>query len=134
MTIFATNIDMIRKNLFTILIALLLLFLSLTNGQKFQNTSISKIPYIDKIVHFGMYFLLMMVIIIEHRKQIRNIKKLFLFSLFPLMYGILIEILQSTITTTRSGEFMDAVFDTLGIVAAVFIWKFVRPSEKEPVK
>lgn len=125
---------MIKKNLFSILVALLLLYLSLSNAEKFQNIALEKIPYIDKIVHFGMYFLLMSVIIIEHRKNIHNFGRLFLLTIFPLSYGILMEILQMTFTSTRSGDIMDAIFDAAGIMAAVVIWILVKPLIRESLR
>jgi VanZ family protein len=118
---------MIRKNLYSILVALLLLYLSLTNSEKFQKAPLSNIPFMDKIVHFSMYFVMMSVIILEHRKSLKNSRNLLLFALIPLSYGILMEILQSTLTVTRSGDFYDAVADAAGILASVFIWLLIRP-------
>jgi VanZ family protein len=125
---------MIRKNLYSILVALLLLYLSLTNAEKFDKIPIVNIPYIDKFVHFGMYFLMMSVIIIEHRKALRNYRNLFLFALIPLSYGILMEILQSTITMTRTGDFYDALADTAGIIVSVVLWLLIRPTLKEEIR
>ncbi len=121
---------MIRKNLYSILVALLLLYLSLTNSEKFQKVPFSNIPFMDKIVHFSMYFLMMTVIILEHRKSLKNSRNLFLFALIPLSYGILMEILQSTLTITRTGDFYDAVADAAGILVSVFLWLLIRPAFK----
>jgi VanZ family protein len=125
---------MIKKNLFSVLTALLLLYLSLTNTEKFHAFPVLRFQYLDKLVHFGMYFILMSVIIIEHRKEIRSFSNLLLISVFPLLYGILMEILQMTLTSTRSGEIMDAVFDGLGILASFLVWRLVRPMEKEKIR
>jgi VanZ family protein len=125
---------MIKKNLYSILVALLLLYLSLTNSEKFQKSPLVNIPFMDKIVHFGMYFIMMSVIIIEHRKSLRNSGKLFLFALIPLSYGILMEILQSTLTVTRTGDFYDALADAAGILVSIVLWLLVRPAFKEVLK
>lgn len=125
---------MIRKNLFSILVALLLLYLSLANSDKFEKVELINIPYFDKIVHFGMYFFLMSVVIIEHRKNIRNYMNLFLLALIPLSYGIVIEILQLTLTSTRSGDFYDALADAAGVFASVLLWLIFKPGVKESVK
>jgi VanZ family protein len=125
---------MIRKNIFSILTALLLLFLSMVNPGTFQEVNLANFPNFDKVVHFGMYFVMMSVIILEHRKNIRNPSSLFLMALFPLSYGILIEILQATLTMTRSGDFVDALFDAAGILASVLLWLIIRPVWKEPVR
>ncbi len=125
---------MIRKNIFSILVALLLLFLSLTNPGRFGQVNLASLPNFDKIVHFGMYFLMMSVIILEHRKNIRNPANLFLLALIPLSYGILIEILQATLTSTRSGDFIDALFDAAGILVSVLLWLIFGPVRKETVR
>jgi VanZ family protein len=125
---------MIKKNLFSVLTALLLLYLSLSNSEKFRDFPVIRFQYLDKLVHFGMYFILMSVIIIEHRKEIRSFSNLLLISVFPLLYGILMEILQMTLTSTRSGEIMDAVFDGLGILASFLVWRLVRPVEKGKIR
>jgi VanZ family protein len=125
---------MIKKNLYSILVALLLLYLSLTNSEKFQKSPLVNIPFMDKIVHLGMYFIMMSVIIIEHRKSLRNSGKLFLFALIPLSYGVLMEILQATLTVTRTGDFYDALADAAGILVSIVIWLLIRPAFKEVLK
>jgi VanZ family protein len=117
---------MIRKNLFSILVALVLLFLSLTNADSFSKIELGDFPNLDKLVHFGMYFILMSVIIIEHRKNLSNPLNLFLLALIPLTYGILMEILQLTLTSTRSGDFYDALADAAGVLTSALIWLIIK--------
>ncbi|OFX42657.1 MAG: hypothetical protein A2X05_09335 [Bacteroidetes bacterium GWE2_41_25] len=83
-------------------------------------------PHFDKIAHFGMYFILMSVIIFETRKATLKRFSLFLMALFPFFYGTLLEILQSTITTTRNGSLYDVIFNTLGIILSIFTWIVLR--------
>jgi VanZ family protein len=125
---------MIRKNLFSILAFLLLLFLSLTNTEKFQMVSMLAIPTMDKLVHFGMYFFLMSVILIEHRRSIRTMKHLLIAALVPFAYGVLMEVLQYMFTSTRSGDFLDALADGLGVLCAVLLWIIIKPLFREPVR
>jgi VanZ family protein len=125
---------MIRKNLFSILVSLLLLYLSLAKSGQFEKIQLAKIPNIDKIVHFGMYFTLMSVLILEHRKILKNNWNLFLLALIPLSYGILMEILQFMLTTTRSGDFYDAMADAAGVFAAALLWLIFKPRQEENVR
>jgi VanZ family protein len=125
---------MIRKNIFSILVALLLLYLSLTNTEKFQQIPLINFTFFDKIVHFGMYFFLMSVVIFENRENIKDYRHLFLLSLIPLFYGILMEILQMTLTVSRSGSFYDALADAAGILVSVFIWLLIKPVRKDSVR
>jgi VanZ family protein len=124
---------MIRKNLFSILVSLLLLYLSLAKSGQFEKIQISRIPNIDKIVHFGMYFAMMSVLILEHRKFLRNHWNIFLMALIPLSYGILMEILQFTLTSTRSGDFYDALADAAGVLAAAIVWLIFKSIQKENI-
>ena len=118
---------MIKKNKFTILIALIILYLSLANSQTFEKIPLVDIPDFDKVVHLGMYFVLMSVIIFENRKTIINTSSLFLTGLIPLFYGILMEILQATLTLTRSGSFFDALADATGVLLSILIWLWIKP-------
>jgi VanZ family protein len=122
---------MIKKYKFSILVALVILYLSLANSHTFDKVPVFNIPYFDKIVHFGMYFGLMLMIIIENRRSVRSIKHLFSLSLIPLFYGIIIEIMQSFLTVTRSGNFYDAIADLAGILVSVLIFTFIKPLKKE---
>jgi VanZ family protein len=125
---------MIKKNIFSIVVALLLLYLSLTNAENFENVQLIKMPNLDKLVHFGMYFVLMSVIIIEHRNNLANPIKLLLLAIIPLSYGILMEVLQLTLTRSRSGDMIDALFDAGGILAAILLWLLIKPAFKETLK
>ena len=118
---------MIRKYKFSILVALIIMYLSLANSNTFNKVSFFKIPYFDKIVHCGMYFGFMSVIILEDRKILKSTGYLFLIALIPFLYGILMEILQFALTTSRSGSFYDVIFNSLGILIALLLSLWIRP-------
>lgn len=118
---------MIKNNIFSVATSLVILYLSLANVKTFESTGLFDIPYLDKFVHFGLYFLFMGVIILEHRKKFDNTRKLILIALIPIFFGSLIELLQSGITETRKGDIIDAMFDTSGVAVAVFLWLYIKP-------
>jgi VanZ family protein len=118
---------MLKKNFFSVLTALIILYLSLANSHTFDSVPLINIPYFDKFVHFGMYFVLMSSIILEHRKTINKSSVLFLVGLIPLSYGILLEIMQSTLTVTRSGSIYDALADFTGILFSILLWLLIKP-------
>jgi VanZ family protein len=118
---------MIKKNKFSIIVALIILYLSLANSQDFEKIPLVDIPDFDKVIHLGMYFVLMSVIIFENRKTIINTSRLFLTGLIPLFYGVLMEILQATITLTRSGSFFDALADAAGVLLSILLWVWIKP-------
>jgi VanZ family protein len=99
----------------------------MANSHTFDKVPLIKIPNFDKVVHFGMYFSLMSVIILENKKRLNNTSSLFLASLIPFVYGIVIEIMQSTLTVTRSGSVFDALADSVGILASLLLWLWIKP-------
>jgi VanZ family protein len=125
---------MIKKNKFSIVVALIITYLSLTSSHTFDKVPIINIPNIDKFVHFGMYFSLMSVIIFENRKTIKSTGHLFLIGLIPLFYGILMEILQSTLTSTRNGDFYDALANSFGILVSILLCLWIKPIKKELIR
>ncbi|HBT85601.1 MAG: VanZ family protein [Fermentimonas sp.] len=82
------------------------------------------IPW-DKVVHFGMFFLLSTVSLYDYYKMHNNnppfIRWLFWGFLVPVIYGGIIELLQMYFFSSRSAELMDWIADILGsFVATVF--------------
>ena len=121
---------MIKKNIFSILIALIIMFLSLANAHTFDKAPFIDITNIDKAVHFCMYFGLMLVIILENKNSIKSNGHLFLLGLIPLSFGILMEILQATLTVTRSGSIFDALANSAGILVSILLWLWIKPTKK----
>jgi VanZ family protein len=124
---------MIKKYKFSIILSAIILYLSLKNSNDLNKVRLFNIPEFDKIVHFLMYFSLMFVIIYESATSSLK-KSLFLLALFPFFYGILIEILQGTLTTTRSASVFDAIFNTLGILMAVLIWETIKKMNRKNIR
>ena len=56
---------MLKRNIFSIIVALIILYLSLASSDTFEKVPFFNIPNFDKIVHFGMYFGLMSVIFLK---------------------------------------------------------------------
>ena len=125
---------MIKKNIFTIITALIILYLSLTSSLTFSRIGFMNISYIDKIGHFCLYSILMAVIILEHKKSFRNTRRLLLVALVPFFFGTLIEVLQMTITSDRRGEILDALANSAGITASIFLWLIIKPYHNEEIK
>jgi VanZ family protein len=126
---------MIKKNIFSILVALIILYLSLANAHTFDKvSSFITIPNFDKVVHFCMYFGFMSVIIFENRNNIKSNGYLFLLGLIPLSFGILMGILQATLTTTRSGSIFDALANSAGILVSILLWLWLKPIKKEIIR
>ncbi len=117
---------MLKKNLFSMTIALVILFLSFTGSGTFSNLNLPHIPYLDKIVHAVMYFALMFGITFENRNIPDTRKKFLVLGSIPVLFGGLIEIMQSMFTTTRSGDILDFFADIAGVILAAGAWMLVR--------
>jgi VanZ family protein len=123
----AQTVQMIRKNILSIVVALVILYLSLAGSQTFDSVPLFNIPYFDKVVHFLMYAGFMSVILFENRKNLIRLSRIFLLALIPFFYGILMEILQAALTETRSGNIYDALSDSAGIITVVLLWYYLKP-------
>lgn len=121
---------MVKKNILSIIVALVILYLSLADSQSFDDVPFLNIPYFDKIAHFLMYFGLMSVILFEHRNAIIGRAQLGLIALIPFIYGILMEILQLTVSANRSGNIFDVVANSAGIIIAALLWLLIGPRLK----
>lgn len=117
---------MIKKNIVSIILALIIMYLSLSPSDAYENISLFHIPSVDKLAHFCMYFLFMLTIAVENRKIIKSISRLLLLSLIPISYGICMEILQSVLTESRTGSFSDVLFNSLGILVSIICWLLIR--------
>jgi VanZ family protein len=122
---------MIKNNIFSIIVSLIIMYLSLANAKTFEEIGFFNIPYLDKFTHFGLYFLFMAVIILEHRKSFVNTRQIIVVALIPVFFGGLMELFQTGFTTTRRADILDIMFNTAGTATAVCIWLFLTPYYKK---
>lgn len=125
---------MIKKNKFSITLALLILYLSLTPGDSFDQVPLINIPHFDKIAHFVMYLTFMSVIIFENRKIIKDTKQIVCIALIPFSYGIIMEIFQFLLTSTRMGSLYDILFNLAGVIFSMLIWISVRSRRRQQIR
>jgi VanZ family protein len=121
---------MIKKNIFSIIIAGVILYLSVSNAENYNKISLFHFHGADYLIHFLMYFGFMSVIVLEHRKEIYNIKNLLFIALIPFFYGILMELLQLFFTVSRTGSVVDTFFNLAGILCSTAICLLVKPVRK----
>ena len=100
-------------------------------------TPLDEINLIDKWTHFVMYGMLTIVIWWEykckHGKQRNNKRLLAGGVLCPVAMGIVIELAQAYLTTCRSGDWFDALCNTLGVAFGAGIASLVFRIRKESV-
>lgn len=110
----------------SILIGLMILWLSLEGSLSVVPGRILNIPYLDKLGHFSMYTLFSAVLLLDtcYWKTVRGFCYLAL--LIPLFFGALMEILQMTLTETRKAEITDLAANIFGVLAGVLLAHIVR--------
>ena len=76
------------------------------------------IPNFDKIVHFGFYFIMVLLGVFalkeQFKKRLVRYKARFYVFLFAVGYGIVIEVVQHVFTMTREGDVLDVIANVIG--------------------
>ncbi|MGD0340808.1 MAG: VanZ family protein [Bacteroidales bacterium] len=124
---------MIRKNILSILVALVILYLSLVSSETLDKIPIVHFQGMDKVVHFGMYAVLTGVMLYENREKIYTRGRLILLALIPAVFGGVIELMQSWFTTTRTGSLYDLLFNISGIIFSIIIYLLAKNSGREKI-
>ena len=111
-----------RNALFLAILATLILgVLSLSAVPKF-NLGLN-IKSGDKYLHFTAYFCLSLLWYFALKDRIgKKVFKIFV-PLALIVYGIILEGLQSGLTTYRTGDIYDAMANTAGVIVALLLFK-----------
>jgi VanZ family protein len=108
---------------------LLILFASIIPASEVQKVTFFYIPNFDKLVHLGMYFCFSFLLIYDTIKAKLGFsnKKIFLLSaITALIYGGSLEIVQGALTSSRSADIIDFLFNAIGVLLAVVLWLMLR--------
>jgi VanZ family protein len=108
----------------SILIGLLILWLSLTGSNIPVPGRLLNIPYLDKLGHLGMYTVFSAVLLLDSCRWRADQNFHYLILLIPLIFGALMEILQMTLTVSRKAEELDLVANIVGITAG-FVMAYI---------
>lgn len=106
---------------FALIIVIIICYLSFFKPPK---TDMNEIPYIDKLVHICMYGGLTLIIWLEYLRKHSaiNWKRLSIGGIIlPIAMSGCIEVLQATCTDNRSGDWLDLLANTIGVVLACLI-------------
>lgn len=83
------------------------------------------IPYLDKLFHFALYFLFQIIWtqLIFDSKKTASTEAVYYLAFVLFIYGIVIEVLQEFITSTRSFEYWDILANSIGLIVALLASK-----------
>ncbi len=114
---------------------IIIVFCSLPSSN-LPRTSIINIPHFDKILHFGIYFILSLIILYELKIKTSKNKMVFIITgLFSFTLGLLIEIEQQYLISSRTGDLYDLIADILGtVIGIIFFQVLITVSRKYIVK
>jgi VanZ family protein len=105
----------------SLIIGLIILWLSLTGSKSMLPGRMLEIPYIDKLGHFAMYSFFSAVLLLDScRWRIDKRFKYFIL-IIPLLFGALMEILQMALTTSRKAELTDMIANICGVCSGILL-------------
>ena len=113
--LFKDNFFLIAAFVITIVISCLSLIKTPKIDTGFSN--------IDKLYHLFAYFTLSLFWLFSFYKK-SSLK--YFIVLACLIYGILIEVIQNTLTTYRTGDYKDAIANTLGSIFGLIVFNQIK--------
>lgn len=122
---------MLKKPFFTISFIGWMVFVTFSSLYSFKRIRPPsfRIPHADKFVHFTFYFIaciLGMFFIRELTKGGMKFRKaLFLMVFSMIFFGAIIEVIQHVFTLNRTGDFMDALANSVGAFCGAAAIKLV---------
>ncbi len=102
---------------------IVIVLLSSTNGDTVPSAPWMKTLMIDKWVHFVIYYLFYVLIYLGLVKYNANYKIIFGF-LFCVSFGVLMEIFQHYFWLNRSGDLIDVLANTFGVIIGILTADF----------
>jgi VanZ family protein len=108
--------------------ALIVFILCSLPGDNLPKTSAVHIPHFDKIVHFGMFFIMGIFLMAElsFQTKLKRSQIVLITVLLIAMYGGAIEYLQQHYFTNRSGDYVDLAADVFGGIAAIILYPWLK--------
>ena len=100
----------------------LISYLSFIPANNFPDDDLFHLLFIDKWVHAFFYFFFAFLLLNAWREISPVFLKAFVILIATVSFGLLIEVLQEKLTSTRHFEWLDLVADAFGSISYIFIW------------
>lgn len=127
---------MLKDRKYTIAFISWMVFITFSSLSSFEGTDTSKfnIPNLDKAVHFVFYFVAAVLAIFFVRESTKGsfplYKTLWSVVFGTIVFGIIIEVLQHTLTANREADLFDALANSLGSISGAWVMKSFFSSER----
>jgi VanZ family protein len=117
---------LLKKYYPSIIVSLIIIWLSLTDSDAINANMLLPFPYSDKIAHLLAYAGFTMVLLFDscNRKITQCIHYRFL--IIPVLFGLIMEFLQYLLTKTRQADYLDFIADLAGIITCLLFVFFLR--------
>lgn len=122
----------IKKHFFTIAFISWMVFVTFSSLFSFSGIDTERyitIPHFDKVVHFVFYFVACVLGVLfireKTKEEIPSIKAIVVIGIATIIFGIIIEILQYTITVDRTGDFFDGLANSVGSLCGALLMNFL---------
>lgn len=99
-------------------------------GNQINKVKFIDIPYLDKFVHFFLYYVFTLLLISENNRQKHHrkvsVNAILIAAAISLPIGALIEIIQKAVIINRSSDIWDMVANVFGFLAATLSYRQVN--------
>lgn len=119
-------LTLLKRYILTLITLIAILYLTFCKPMGLGKTSVA--DGMDKLAHFVMYFTLCAVFWYESFKitlKLRMPLMTVLAVIVPIIFSGAMEYLQYLLTSYRTGDFADFVFNTIGVLAALLFSLYV---------
>lgn len=114
----------------TLLLMGIIAFLSLASFSSVSD--MPKLPHMDKLVHFCMYMAMSYVLLFDlsrtHPLQKVRCREMLIAFITATLTGGLMELMQGTLTATRSADWWDMLANTCGALSGVLLGLLTLPA------
>ncbi|WP_273272621.1 VanZ family protein [Maribacter polysiphoniae] len=116
-----------KRHLFAILFIGWMVFVTFSSLYSFEGDDLPtfSIPYADKIVHFTFYFVAVILgslyFLSLNNPWAKTLVKIIKLALLLVVFGMVIEVIQGTLTVNRSGDVFDAMANSTGVAVGFII-------------
>ena len=111
-----------------LIIAIIILYGSVTSSDDFNKITFLNIKHIDKLIHFSLYFILSISLLASlHRNTIiKTLNQKVITLIIVISYGLLMEVFQYYFTDDRSAEILDIFANTFGCIIGISTFPIVK--------